>query len=93
MDPNEKGKGCPEDAEKQAELDSLCAFLYENGECQYSLAELEDRINEDDGKPAYSRKHLKKQTTCNIWRQFNHNRLTCGKWGGEFQRHCTEDPT
>ena len=33
-------------AEKQSSFDSLCAFLYENDKYQYSLAEMEDRMNE-----------------------------------------------
>ena len=33
----------------------LCAFLFENDECEYFLAELEEQMSEE-GKPIYSRK-------------------------------------
>ena len=54
----ENARGRPEDAEKQSAFDS--AFLYENDECKYSLAELEERMNEE-GKSTYSTKHLKEK--------------------------------
>ena len=53
-------KGRPEDEERQHAFDKLCAFLSENDECQYSIAELEERMNAE-GSQAYSRKHLKEK--------------------------------
>ena len=50
-------------------FDSLCVILNENDECQYSLAELEDRVNEE-GKNTYKRKHLTEKL---LARQFHHN--------------------
>ena len=76
---NENARGRPEDAEKQSAFDSLCAFLYENDECQYSLADLEERLNEE-GKPAYSRKHLNKKLLAKFG-ECHHNRITWGKNG------------
>ena len=56
---NEKARERPEDTEKRSAFDSLCASLNEDDECQYFLAELEDRMNEE-GKTTYNRKHKKK---------------------------------
>ena len=53
-------KGRPEDEEKQHAFDKLCAFLCENDECQYSIAELEERMNAE-GSQAYTRKRLKEK--------------------------------
>ena len=72
---DEKARERSEDTEKRSAFDSLCASLNENDECQYSLAELEDRMNEE-GKPTYSRKHLKKM----LARRFHHNLICWGKW-------------
>ena len=47
---DEKARERPEDTEERSAFDSLGAFLNETDKCQYSLAELEDRMNKE-GKP------------------------------------------
>ena len=60
MSLSDKSRGRPQDNEKQNAFDKLCTFLYENDECQYSIAELEKKVNEECSH-AYSRKDLKEK--------------------------------
>ena len=69
---NGKARERSEDTEKRSAFDSFCVFLNENDECQYSLAELEDQMNEE-GKTTYSRKRLKEKR---LARHFHHNRFS-----------------
>ena len=54
---SDKSRGRPQDNEEQNAFDQLCTFLYENDECQYSITELEEKVNEECSH-AYSRKYL-----------------------------------
>ena len=53
-----KARSLPKGAEKRSTFHNVCAFLDKNGERQYSLGEIHDRMNEE-GKPAHSRQHIK----------------------------------
>ena len=69
---NENATERLDDTEKRSAFDSLCSLLNEHDECQYSLGELEDRMNEE-GKTTYSRKRLKEKR---LARHFHHNRFS-----------------
>ena len=57
---SDKSQGRPETEENKYTFDKLCEFLYENEECQFSLAELEEKLNQE-GNHAYTRKRLKEK--------------------------------